>query len=44
MNMAHIIYYNHMCCKCMETLPTINDKDIEPLIIEYLNDPPHKKN
>ena len=41
--MAYTIYYNHKCSKCRETLLIMNDKDIEPLIIEYLKDPPSKE-
>ena len=43
MNMAYTIYYNPKCSKCRETLRIMNDKDIEPLIIEYLKDPPSKE-
>jgi len=43
MNMVYTIYYNHKCSKCREILLIMNDKDIEPLIIEYLKDPPSKE-
>ena len=43
MNMAYTIYYNPKCSKCRETLRIMTDKDIEPLIVEYLKDPPSKE-
>ena len=41
--MAYTIYYNPKCSKCRETLRIMTDKDIEPLIVEYLKDPPSKE-
>ena len=43
MNMHYTIYYNRKCSKCNETLRIMNDKDVEPLIIEYLKDLPSKE-
>ena len=38
--MAVTIYHNPRCSKSRQTLALIQDKGIEPQIIEYLKDPP----
>jgi arsenate reductase len=35
-----IIYHNPNCSKSRETLQILNDKNSQPKIIEYLNEPP----
>jgi len=35
------ILYNPQCSKCRQTLQLLNDKGIEPEIIEYLKDTPN---
>ncbi len=37
-----VIYYNPKCSKCRMTLKLLNEKEIEPEIIEYLGDTPSK--
>lgn len=41
--MAVTIYHNPRCSKSRQTLALLQDKGIEPKIIEYLNDPPSAK-
>ena len=36
------IYHNPRCSKSRQTLELINDRGIQPTIIEYLNTPPDK--
>ncbi len=36
------IYHNPHCSKSRQTLELLNDKDLQPTIIEYLNTPPDK--
>lgn len=36
------IYHNPHCSKSRQTLQLLRDKGIEPLVIEYLKDPPSK--
>ena len=38
--MAVTIYHNPRCSKSRQTLALLIDKEIEPKIIEYLNEPP----
>ena len=38
--MAVTIYHNPRCSKSRQTLALIQDKGIEPQVIEYLKDPP----
>lgn len=38
--MSIIIYHNPRCSKSRQTLQLIQDKGIEPKIIEYLDNPP----
>ena len=37
-----VIYYNPKCSKCRLTLELLNERNIRPEIIEYLNDIPSK--
>jgi arsenate reductase len=37
------LYYNPRCSKCREALCLLEDKGIEPQIIEYLKEPPTEK-
>lgn len=41
--MTVIIYHNPRCSKSRQTLELLRDNGIEPTIIEYLKDPPSKK-
>ncbi|MEX2352626.1 MAG: arsenate reductase (glutaredoxin) [Gammaproteobacteria bacterium] len=41
--MSVTIYHNPRCSKSRQTLALLQDKGIEPHIIEYLNTPPDKK-
>ena len=36
------IYHNPNCSKCRQTMELLNDKGIQPDVIEYLNTPPNK--
>jgi len=36
------IYHNPKCSKCRQTMELLNNKGIQPDIIEYLNTPPNK--
>ncbi len=36
------IYHNTHCSKSRQTLQLLRDKGIEPLVIEYLKNPPNK--
>ena len=36
------IYHNPSCSKCRQTMELLNDKGIQPDVIEYLNTPPNK--
>ncbi|MFQ5582234.1 MAG: arsenate reductase (glutaredoxin) [Mariprofundaceae bacterium] len=38
--MAVVIYHNPRCSKSRQTLALLNERGIEPEIIEYLNTPP----
>jgi len=38
--MSVTIYHNPRCSKSRQTLQLLNDKGIEPEIVEYLNTPP----
>lgn len=38
--MSVTIYHNPRCSKSRQTLQLLNEKGIEPLVIEYLNTPP----
>lgn len=40
--MKTTIYYNPRCSKCRQTLALLREKDIEPRIIPYLDEPPTK--
>lgn len=39
--MGVTIYHNPRCSKSRQTLQLLNDKGIEPEIIEYLSTPPN---
>ncbi|MEX1306327.1 MAG: arsenate reductase (glutaredoxin) [Rhodovibrionaceae bacterium] len=41
--MAVTIYHNPRCSKSRQTLALIEDKGVEPLVIEYLKTPPSKE-
>lgn len=41
--MSVIIYHNPRCSKSRETLALLQKRGIEPVIIEYLKDPPNRK-
>ena len=41
--MAVTIYHNPRCSKSRQTLALIEDKGIEPLVIEYLKTPPSQE-
>ena len=41
--MSVIIYHNPRCSKSRETLALLQKKAIQPIIIEYLKDPPTRK-
>lgn len=41
--MSTRIYHNPECSKCRETLRLLNDANVEPEIIEYLNTPPNRE-
>lgn len=38
--MSLVIYHNPRCSKSRQTLQLIQDKGVDPKIIEYLNNPP----
>jgi len=38
--MEFIIYHNPRCSKSRQTLGILNDNNIEPIIVEYLSNPP----
>ena len=42
MNNSIILYHNPHCSKSRQTLELLNERDIEPEIIEYLKTPPEK--
>lgn len=35
-----IIYHNPRCTKSRQTLALLREKDVEPEVVEYLNEPP----
>jgi arsenate reductase (glutaredoxin) len=35
------IFYNPKCSKCRLTMDILNDKGVQPSIVEYLNTPPN---
>ena len=35
------IFYNPKCSKCRLTMDILNDKGVEPSVVEYLNTPPN---
>lgn len=37
------LYYNPRCSKCRQALQLLEEKQIEPEIVEYLNTPPSRK-
>jgi arsenate reductase len=39
-NDTPVMYHNPRCSKSRETLQLLSERDIEPQIIEYLDDPP----
>ncbi len=41
--MTYTIYHNPKCSKCVATLSILNNKGVEPNIIEYLKNPPSKE-
>lgn len=41
--MSVTLYHNPRCSKSRETLALLQDKGIEPLVIEYLENPPDKE-
>ena len=41
--MTYTIYHNPKCSKCRATLEILNNKGVEPNIIEYLKNPPSKE-
>ena len=41
--MKFTIYHNPKCSKCRSTLEILNNKGVEPTIIEYLKNPPSKE-
>lgn len=41
--MKVIIYHNPRCTKSRQTLQLLQDRDIEPEIVEYLQTPPDRK-
>ena len=41
--MTYTIYHNPKCSKCRATLEILNSKGIEPIIVEYLKNPPAKE-
>jgi arsenate reductase len=41
--MSVTIYHNPRCSKSRQTLQLLNDKGVEPTIIEYLQSPPDAK-
>jgi len=38
-----IIYHNSSCSKSRETLQILQDKNLDPEVIEYLDEPPSKQ-
>ena len=40
--MTYTIYHNPNCSKCRATLEILNNKGIEPVIVEYLKNSPSK--
>jgi len=42
-NSTVTIYYNSRCSKSRETLQLLEDNNITPHIVEYMNDPPDKE-
>ena len=41
--MTYTIYHNPKCSKCRATLEILNNKGVEPTIVEYLKNPPSKE-
>lgn len=41
--MSTTIYYNPSCSKCRLTLELLNNNDIEPSVVEYLDAPPDEQ-
>ena len=41
--MTYTIYHTPKCSKCRATLEILNNKGVEPNIIEYLKNPPSKE-
>ena len=41
--MTYTIYHNPKCSKCRARLEILNNKGVEPNIIEYLKNPPSKE-
>ena len=41
--MTYTIYHNPKCSKCRATLVILNNKGVEPTIVEYLKNPPSKE-
>jgi len=42
-NEKPVIYHNPRCSKSRETLQLLNDRGVEPEIIEYLENPPNSQ-
>ena len=40
--MKYTIYHNQKCSKCRSTLEILNNKGLDPTIVEYLKYPPSK--
>ena len=41
MTATYIIYHNPRCSKSRQTLALLEEHNIKPTIVEYLNDPPY---
>ena len=41
--MTYTIYHYPKCSKCRSTLEILNNKGVEPTIVEYLKNPPSKE-